>query len=264
VVKRRFLVAAAGCALMWTGCRSVPVAPPPPPLPPRPTLERTSGEAVLRAGGVSITYKGLRIAVDLPPDDLTAAAPALDFLLVTATPRNWGAGVRRDLKIVAPADGAAAARSSGFINAKALASGSCLMLSKPGVFVFVSAVQARNPGLAALVNGYLLEFDNGRNVFISGDLADLIPVREFVYSLRDDGKQLQLAFINAGKAPAPGAALRRADEAMAAEMASLLGPRVAVIIDRGGLDRAGLATAFTNQIFDGSWYVAASPDSVPF
>ena len=218
----------------------------------------------MRAGGLAITYKDLRISVDPPPDELAGAAPTLDFLLLTTTPRTWPAGVRRDLKIVATAEGAAAARGAGFINAKALASGSRLMLSKPGVFAFVSAVQSRGPTASATVNGYLLEFDNGRNVFISGDLADLIPVRELVYSLRDDGKQLQLAFINAGQAPASGAALRWPDEAVAAEMASLLGPRVAVFVDRGGLDRTRLKTAFTNQIFDGGWFIAESPDVVPF
>ncbi len=264
MVKRRAWIVAAVGAALWAGCRTVPVAPPPPPPPTRPALDRTAGEAVLSGGSIAITYKDLRIAVDLSPDALAAAAPTLDFLLVTSAPRSWPAGVRRDLKIVAPSDVTGAARGAGFANAKALGTGSRLMLSKPGVFVFVTAVQARNPATAALVNGYLLEFDNGRNVFISGELVDLTAVREFVYGLRDDGKQLQLAFVNAAKAPIGGGPLRWPDEAGVAEMAALLGPKVAVITDRGGLDQVKLHDAFTNQIFDGGWYVAPALDRVPF
>ena len=264
--RRKSLLVIAMIAL-WAGCRTAPVAPPVPipPPPPHPTIEKTFGAVTFPpGGGLSIAFKDLRLAIDPAPETLTAMASGLDFLLVTAAPPIWPSNIRRDLKIVCPSDAVAAARAAGLVNAKALGAGQRLMLSKSGVFAFVSAVPARNPATSSLVNGYLLEFDNGRNVFISGDLVDLAPVREFVYSLRDDGKQLQLAFVSAAHAAAPGAPLRSPDESMAAEVSALLGPAVAVIIDRGGVDRAKLQEAFTAQIFDGGWYVATPSETVPF
>jgi hypothetical protein len=259
-----FRTGLAALALL-AGCRTVPKAPPAPPLAHPPALEKTFGSLATNPdGGLAILYKDLRIAVDAPARALSATAPSLDFLLLTTAAKAWPPEVRRDLKVLAPADAAEAAKKAGFSNAKGLATGQRLMLSKAGAFLFVSAVQQRNPATGALVNGYLLEFDNGRNVFLSGDSVDLAPMREFVYGLRDDGKELHLAVVNATKAPAEGRALRAADEALAAELASLLQPRVALIVDEGGVDAGKLKEAFGSQIFDGSWRVVSPTETVPF
>lgn len=125
------------------------------------------------------------------------------------------------------------------------------MLSKTGAFAFVNAVQQKDKAGAAL-NGYLLEFDNGRNLFISNVATDLTPLREFVYGLRDDGKLVHLAFINAP------------DEQTAAEMASLLQPQIAVVVNSGGMDRARLSQALEEQIFNGEWRLATPSESTPF
>lgn len=232
------------------GCRTAPRPPLPPPTPPvaRPALSKTFGVASNHpSGGLSVTYKDLRIAVNEPDS-------ALDFLLVTAQPKQWPADLRRDIKIIAPADAADNARKSGFANAKALGPGQRLMLSKTGAFLFVSATQQRNPATGRLENGYLLEFDNGRNLYVSGAVVAVDPLREFVYGLRDDGKELHLIFVPA----------RASEEARTAELVSLLQPEIAVVVDRGGVSRALMADALAAQIFGGSWYVAAPSDNAPF
>lgn len=263
----RFSLAATAFAVALASCRTIPVAPPaPPPVTvPHPVLEHTYGNVVIgAAGALMVTYKELRLAVDPSPSALASMAPTLDFLLLTGSngPMVWPSGVRRDLKILAPAPLASAARQAGFVNAKALETGQRLMLSKTNGFLFASAVSSINKAAGGAVNGYLLEFDNGRNVFISGDVVDEAPLREFVYGLRDDGKQLHLAFLNAGKAS--GGAPRRLDEAMVAEVVSLLQPRIAVLIPRETLNGDQLKQAFADQIVDGGWYVAAPQESVPF
>lgn len=252
MMKFRLTAAAAVVAAMilLDGCRTAPRTPPAPPVPvaTRPALPKTFGQVSMNAaGGLTFSYKDLRVGVDAPDG-------TLDFYLVTTLPRAWSSELRREQKIVAPADAADSARKAGFPNAKALGAGQRLLLSKPGAFLFVSAVQQRNPATGKLVNGYLLEFDNGRNLFASGDTVDLAPVREFVYGIRDDGKALNLAFINAA---AP-------NEARAAEFISLLQPEVAVVLNRGGVDANKLTAAFSEQIFGGGWFVAAPSDTTPF
>lgn len=245
------------------GCRTVPVAPRVP-VPPRPALDRTFGTLGLSPGaGSVITYKNLRIAIDPSAAQLKSEAPQLDFLLLTGYAAEWPSAVRRDLKLLGTSETAQAAARAGFSNAKAIGSGQRLMLSKTGGFVFVSAVQARHPATGKLGNAYLLEFDNGRNVFIAGDMVDLAPLREFVYTLRDDGKELHLAVIETGPGK-EGETLRRPDEALAAEIASLLQPRIAVLTDAGGVSREKLAEAFGSQILNGEWYVASTADEAPF
>lgn len=268
---KRFLglcLAAAVLSGVLTCCRTVPVVPPAPPpvtVPSHPALERTYGNVVIgSAGDLAITYKELHLAVDPPASALAGLASTLDFLLLTGSsgPMVWPSGVRRDLKILAPARLVAAARQAGFVNAKALEAGQRLLLSKTAGFLFVSAVPSTNKAAGGAVNGYLLEFDNGRNVFISGDVVDEAPLRQFVYDLRDDGKQLHLALVNAGTT-ADGVQ-RRFDESKAAEIISLLQPTVAVLIPRGALNADQLKQAFSDQIFDGSWTVGGPQQSIPF
>ncbi|MBV9080634.1 MAG: MBL fold metallo-hydrolase [Elusimicrobia bacterium] len=272
------LLAAALIAI--SACRAVPKKPTPPPAPPpgatRPTLEKTFGEAYLTGGdSITILYKDLRIMID--PNEsaiLTPGAPEqTDFVLVTragaTSDIRWSA-LRRDQKIVGPGPAMDAAREGGLPNVKALSNGQRLMLSKsnvpgqPGAFLFVTAIEARNPASGELVSGFLLEFDNGRNVFVSSELVDVAVFRQFVYQIRDDGKEIDLAFLTCGGRRAADRTLRTADEELAGEIGALVQPKLLVLLDAARMDRSKFQAALESQMFSGQWYVSVPPETIAF
>jgi len=239
------------------GCRpSVPVAPPvpPPSAAPRPAFEKTFGDASLDGAGTAIVYKGLVILIDPSASQLAAHATDADFVLLTRAGAAPGVGAfRADQKVIGPDEAAVASARAGAAKFKPLAAGQRLMLSKKSVFAFASAVSGRDANGKA-VNGYLLEFDNGRNLLFLSPVADLAPVREFVYNLRDDGKPVYEGFF----------ALRSpSDAAAVAEEAGLIQPTFAVFTGARP-DRTTLGNALSAQMFANDWYVANPRDGVPF
>jgi L-ascorbate metabolism protein UlaG (beta-lactamase superfamily) len=202
------------------------------------------------------------------------ALPPIDYLLLTdADSHHFGASVgtaiNRNVKVLAPAGEAAAVTAAGFSQVRPVGNGQRMLLKKNGAFLFVTALHSKNPGSGREVNGYLLEFDNGRNVFVSGETMDLAALRQFVYSLRDDGREIHLAIVYGGGLVGPNGSLESYDYAMAAEMIGLLQPQVAVAVQADSLagarmDESVVRAALAREIYGGGFYVAAPGDTIPF
>jgi len=247
-----FLTMAAGL-LFQAGCHRKAVTPPlPPPLPP--VVEKTFGDVEMDGSGLALQYKGMRILIDPTPSLLSAQGGVADFVLFTRAAAIPAGGFRPDQKVIGPGDGNAAATRAGLARYKVMAGGQRLMLSKDQAFAFVGGMKGRGAA-GETVNGYLLEFDNGRNIVVVGSFADASPVREFVYTLRDDGKEVQLGFFSI---PAPGG------ENGAAELAGLLQPRLAVFTGGQKADSAALKAGLEAQIFNGEWRLAGPRERVAF
>lgn len=256
-----FLLTMAGCAPSTRVPRPPVPQPPAPPSPP--VFEGTAGEVVTAGNGsLYIQYKGMRILVD-PAFEKAGRGRAIysepiDYLLVTDTrPEHFESAaretLRKDLKILAPAPSAAEIKGWGFSQARGLESQQRIMLQKDAVYVFVSAI----PGKSAAgvpINSYLLEFDNGRNVFISGDVSSADSLREFLYTLRDDGKEIHFGFI------------RGADEPSAAAVISLFQPRYAFVETSSArpMREASLRQALETEIFNGDLVLPKADSRYPF
>ncbi len=282
--------------LILAGCLQRPAVKPekgPPPTPSisRPQLQKTFG-TIWYSGAATlwIQYKNMNIVVDplfadkgavLPPgwDEkpgtsstdalvrrdpliLPAVLPPMDYLFLTdLEPRHFGAprepAIRLNMKIVAPPADITSLQRMGYINVKGLESGQRILLKKENAFLFASALGSKNPGTHAAVNAYLLEFDNGRNIFISGETVDQSALREFLYGLRDDGKEIDLAFIYAG------------GEQMSADIISLLNPKWALLLQRDSFtnaqfDEKRLEQLLKEQIFDGQLLFPKPGEQFPF
>jgi L-ascorbate metabolism protein UlaG (beta-lactamase superfamily) len=294
--------------LFLTGCPKVTkvVTPPMPPTGPvgPAKIEKTFGEVTY--GGLAtliIQYKDIVLLVDpvfegvgllgnvkskldtlrTPGQIQRTQAPALtmeglphvDYLLLTdSQPHHLGEkarkGLRKDLKIIASNEAVEALKKDGFTQSKGLSQVQRIMLKKNDAFLFVTVVQARNPANGELVNGYLLEFDNGRNLFISGEIVDEAVIRQFVYMLRDDGKQIDLAFMyGGGLRTMTDKVWQSAGEDMCANFIGIIQPRVAYVVQAEGLDVASfdaaiLKTKLQDQIFSGEMTVLKPGDKIPF
>jgi len=203
-----------------TSCARV-VAPPAPPVAPSPPssaapaphFEKTFGSLqALPNGGLSVQYKKISLLIDP-----VAGAPDVDYVLLSgADARRWGSAVQADLRknvkiLCAPAD-AASVSQNGFAQVKALDAGSRILLKKEDGFLFVSATAGQS---------YFLEFDNGKNIFVGGDIPSADSVRNFLYSLRDDGRSIEIGFFKIGPAT---------DNTTLAQIIGLLQPKNAVLL----------------------------------
>lgn len=244
----------AGCVKTGPGPGQAPGTPPVS-LPPPPVFERTFGEVTfLRNASLPIQYKQMNLAVDpVPgvPDDI-------DYLFLTdVSPFHWDPGLRqmlrKDQKIIAPAMAVRSLKQEGFINTKSLDAGQQILLQKEGAHVMVSAIPNLNAG-GGSVSSYLLEFDNGRNVFLGTEEVGLAVLRDFLYRLRDDGKEIYFAFIPANED--------------AAEIISLLQPRFAFVrpsqYGARPIDEAALRQQLKDQIFNGDLIVLEQSQHYPF
>ncbi len=128
---------------------------------------------------------------------------------------------------------------------KGLAPGRRMLLKKDEGFLFVSRAPA----------GYLLEFDNGRNIYVGEELPAADALRPFVYELRDDGKEITLAFIPA------------APEERLAEIIGLLQPKIALIVQSAAGKRTNAALLrrlLQVLMFSGELYLPAPGEKIPF
>jgi hypothetical protein len=230
--------------LVLTGCVSTggkkPSAPPPPPTTP-PVLPKTFGTITFETGGaVVIRYKTITLvmnAVTVNPQS------PFDYLLLTGD-AAIPTGLRKDQKILLTPEGETPARALGFNEVKALSNGQRLMLKKDGAFLFVSAVHT--PGK----NAYLLEFDAGRNVFISRGLNDSSSVRDFVYGLRDDGREIHV-----------GLYLDAPDTDTAGKLITFMQPQIPVV---NGGDAAALKQIFAQEMYNGEVRFVRQGDTIEF
>lgn len=283
--------------------------PPKPDVPARPPLEKTFGEMTfIGIATLLIQYKDIAILIDpvfaeggawLGPYEaklgegaqkgdfgtysiqrtgpsalrLENLAP-VDYLLLTdVQPHHFDAqaqaGLRKDLKILAPQEALPNLIKAGFTQARVLTPGQKIMLQKNNGHVFVSAVHSRNPVTRMDVNSYLLEFDNGRNVFVSGDAVDLAVIRNLVYQLRDDGKEVTLALIYGGGIRTEDGRLLSPNEDLAAQIISLLQPREALVVQTESLNvatmnRGVLEEALRTQIYMGPFRILTIGEKAVF
>lgn len=212
------------------GCVSTGVKKPPmpPPTPPPPSLPNTFGTITLGNGGeVMLRYKTMTLVLNAVT--VNPQAP-FDYLLLSGD-TSIPALLRKDQKILLPPEMETATRALGFTEVKALSNGQRLMLKKDGAFLFVSVVHTAGK------NAYLLEFDAGRNIFLSQGLSDSPSIREFVYALRDDGKEIHLGvFLNAPNTKAAGTLI------------ALMQPQIPVLTTG---DPAELKQIFAQEMYNG-------------
>jgi hypothetical protein len=122
------------------------------------------------------------------------------------------------------------------------------MLKKTAGFLFVSAAAANGAG------AFLLEFDNGRNIFIGNSQVPADSLREFTYSLRDDGREIYLALFEA--------ASTNYDNVV--PIVALLAPKFTVLPAAAQNRKSALETALAAELYDGSVLFSKTGQSVPF
>lgn len=264
-------------AVILIGCPKATKIPPVAP-PVKPVFEKTFGEITYGGGAtLLIEYKDIHILVD-PLFESGAlqkeGLPPLDYLLLTdCQPHHWSPqtkDLRKNLKIIAPPEEIEPIESQGFTQAKGLSNGQRILLKKNDGFLFVTVLTSRNPATGRQVNGYLLEFDNGKNLFVSGETVDEAVIREFVYGLRDDGKQVELAFVYAGGLKSKNNdTWQSCNEPCAAMMIGLLQPRVAVLLQTDAPESARfnedlLRSQLKEQIYYGGLYRPSPGDVIAF
>ena len=119
--------------------------------------------------------------------------------------------------------------------------------------MFLSGIQFKNGQQSS--SAYLLEFDNGRHVFITGQAESADQYRPFVYQMRDDGKSIDMAIF-----PSNGPA------DVLAESISLLQPKLALLTptdqEKYNLDQ--LRSSVEEQLFYGHIYLTKVGDRIPF
>jgi hypothetical protein len=232
----------AGCARVVAPPPSAPV-PAPTPLP-TPHFEKTFGSLnAFPNAGLAVQYKKISLLIDPP------SAPAdTDYLLLSGTDeRRWSpalqAGLRKNIKILSSPTDAARIAKSGFTQVKALGPGQRILLKKEDGFLFASAAAGQS---------YFLEFDNGKNIFIAGDVADADSLRDFLYSLRDDGRAIEIGFFRLTPTT---------DAAALAQTIGLLQPKNVVLLRAPGaknVDLNALREQLKTEFFEGPIAVAGT------
>lgn len=163
----------------------------------------------------------------------------------------------KDLKFVVSSSALRDIRSLGFGPSQGLESGTRILLKKDGTHVFSSAFRSKAPGGESEANAFLFEFDNGRNILITGERYDMTTLRNYLYSLRDDGKEIHFAFIYAS------------DTANAASIISLFQPRTAFVLpglpeSKKRVDEAALRKALESEFFNGDLVLPEADNRFPF
>lgn len=233
-----------------SGCQSAPQKSVPVVTIPQPTLEKTYGDIQFGAPYTSwISYKSINILID--PAQLPSTLPPPDYLLLSGLGETYfGNGVsavlNKDLKVIAPAGVDKKIVEAGFANAKGLEKGVRLLLKKEGAFLFVSSAQKRSEGMS-----YLLEFDNGRNVYINGDNTDADSLREFVYDLRDDGKEIHVGIFYKGTMD------------QLTQIIATLQPKTAYILE-SSVDLPLLQNKLKDELYDGAVGLVRKGDKITF
>lgn len=260
-------------ALIFAGCAAPRPLPPPVPTPTPPVLAKTDGE--IRVSGnatMLIEYRDFRLLVDPVFGSVPAVPGPFDFVFLTDLhPAHFDAAarmlLRKDGKMIVPPGVAAVLRADGFSAIKELSTGSRLLLEKNNSHMFVTAVHGKDARRGISANGYLLEFENGRNIFISGELVDPAAMREFLYGLRDDGKEVHVGIFY-GPAQEARKTENPSPEGRLAGIISLFQPRVAALVQfetgSGKLDEKKISMELSEQLFFGELRVLKPGDAIPF
>jgi len=236
-------------------------------------LPKTFGDVHVAKGvPFSIQYKSIHIRIDsvFPIGESQKDKAFADYLILTDLQSHHidlkaQSSLRRDLKIISPVAAKTELTQWGFSKVKGLEEGQRVLLKKEGAYLFVNAVSDGNTPSA--MNAYLLEFDNGRNLFVSGEVKSADLFREFLYGLRDDGKEIDIAFLYHRT--------QRADETSEGEenrmsdIISLLQPKIAVVMpsSKSGkidINLSSLQNKLKDQLFYGDVYFSKSEDKISF
>ena len=263
------LILIAGFALF--GCvttKKVTIPVPPTPEVAVPKFEKTFGEILIgKNASLVVRYKSMIVLIN-PDLDVAQSAellPQTDYLLLSdARPIHFSpsvrAAARNKLKIITSATETDALKSEGFSEVKALNAGNRVMLRKNTDFLFVGAVTQKDTVTGRDSSSYLLEFDNGRNIFISAENTQADSLREFVYGLRDEGKEVYAGFFI------------RNTESMDAELAqtiSLIQPKNTVILQSALESPQKFSSQqfhehLKNELYDGPFLTAQSGEKIEF
>lgn len=246
------------CAPKRPGAPGVPL-----PVPvSQPVFDKTFGEVEIGGGStLSIQFKSIHLLVD--PFQFQDDASSVDYLLLTdGKSVHFGSGstqgIRRNLKIICAKNAERDLQRKGFTQVKSLPPGSRILLQKNGGSLFVTSFENKTASGKESVNSYLLEFDNGRNLFISGDLPEADLLRETVYQLRDDGKEIHFGFIYASSA-----------EDNCAKLLALLQPKFGFVISSGApnppqIKEDVFRSKLKEELFDGFALIPRRADKFPF
>jgi|GEM_PF-3775373 len=158
-------------------------------------FDKTYGQLIiLSQGGVAIQYKGMQIVVD--PNLASEMDFSLtDYLLFTGrTPlSHMRIHVRPDIKIICPDWIKSTFMKSGLRYVKSLSDGQTLLLQKETYHAFLKGVTLSPAGLNGNLTAYFLEFDSGRTFFLDPGAISADELRDFLYGVRDDGKEIHIA-----------------------------------------------------------------------
>ena len=256
---RFLLILAVMPILLGPACVKAPVVKPVEIIPVvQPTLPKTFGEIKIEEGiGIFLQYKSMHILID----PIGHPVSQMDYVLLTELPKEkdpapWKANFPPDQKIVGLPKGISFLTNAGFSQVKGLASGQKILLKKEEAFLFLTGVSGKDAS-GETSGGYLMEFDNGRIVLFLGGLTDEAVLREFLYGLRDDGKEVDVLIINSD------------DEKKLAARLSLFQPKLGLILaDNQGkvapLKEEIFKTALTDELFSGSYRLVRFGDSIQF
>ncbi len=202
-------------------------------------MNKTFGEVKLDRDSLAINYKDIQIGID------ETANPYDYLILINHSAASLGS-LRKNQKIITSTERAARLSKQGFTNVKGLKPGPMIQLTKGDGFLFVRAAD----------NGYFLEFDNGRNIFLGSSQATGDSYRPFLYSLRDEGKEIHMGFF-------PGTL----EESILAEIISLLQPNMAIVTGEAAPDHQGLGRLqkiLRDQMYEGSLFSSRKEEKFPF
>ncbi len=254
----------AGLLIFTWGCapkeKMISPGPQTPPPLTKPVFDRTFGDLTVGEGAtLLIQYKGMNILID--PMFIPDNADNLDYLIFTGgfLPESFKT-LRKNLKIVCPKSEEKPIQSLGFSQVKGIAPGSRIMFQKNGGFLFVSVLENRfgaQPGTAG--NSYILEFDNGRNIFVAGDALEPGSLKLNIYQLRDDGKEIHFGFFHGE----PG------QEEKVAQMVAMLQPKIGFITPQTSAMELKLSsdkfqTRLKEELFDGFIVNPKAGEKYPF
>lgn len=211
-------------------------------------LQRTFGDVRLESkSDLLIGYKDIQISLNKIP----SAAVPVDYLLFSAAvePAKIET-LRKEQKILTPAASVGPLLSLGFRFVKSLVPGRMMQFTKNNAVIFARSAQGE--GGSQGTESYFLEFDNGRNIMFLAEGCKADDLRPFLYSLRDEGKEIHLLFSPVG----PSNRL--------AEIIELLMPQEAVIVGVPSSDQQVLKTHLKGQFFQGILIFANAGDTIPF
>lgn len=179
-----------GVVLIFGCIRSVS---PPAPVFPKPAAEDNSlPGSVVGGNDLLIQYKSLAIKIENSQSIKLSSSSSKDIdfhVFTSSSPFNIQGNI--DEKIFLPANLIDSIRKIGFRNVKELPIQRKILLKKEGVFVFFSAFIGFDDN-KHVCYGLLFECDNGKNILVIDGNAQEDSLREFLYSMRDDGKEVDL------------------------------------------------------------------------